>query len=125
MTTMRTVSLTLPWLKGGNNRMWRKTKTGRTYLNPDYVAFRKSVAAIAAQTGNTLLGGPVVVKIKAYRPRKSGDCDSPIKPMLDSLQGCVLVNDNQVVRIECDRMDDKLNPRIEITIEEVGDFSGG
>lgn len=125
MTTLRSLSLTLPWLKGGNNRMWRKTKSGRTYLNPDYVAFRKSVAAIAAQTGSTLLGGPVVVEIRSYRPRRSGDCDSAIKPILDSLQGCVLVNDSQVVEVHAYRFDDKVNPRYEVIITEVGDFSAG
>ena len=60
--------------------------------------------------------GPVEVEIRSYFPTLRGDCDGPIKPILDSLQGVVINNDSQVSACFAYKFKDKDNPRVEIAV---------
>jgi Holliday junction resolvase RusA-like endonuclease len=63
--------------------------------------------------------GRIAVTMHVYRPRKSGDLDNRTKAVLDCLQGVVYLDDAQIVELHTYRHDDKLNPRVEVTISEV------
>ena len=65
------------------------------------------------------IAGPVVVSMDYYRPRRTGDLDNNFKCLLDCLQGAAYLNDSQIVEIHARRFDDKLNPRVEVTVNSV------
>ena len=59
---------------------------------------------------------PVSLTIRLYRPRRAGDIDGPLKPLLDALQGVLYVNDSQIVGLHVTRHDDKDDPRVEVEV---------
>lgn len=62
----------------------------------------------------------LALEVRLFRPRKAGDVDGPLKTLLDSLQGVMFENDDQVARLVVDRDDDKDRPRVELTFSVVG-----
>jgi len=58
----------------------------------------------------------VALTIRAFRPAKRGDVDSILKCLLDSLEGVLYQNDRQIEELHVYRHDDKLNPRVEVSI---------
>lgn len=56
------------------------------------------------------------LKVTLFRPRRAGDIDGPLKTLLDSLQGNLFENDDQVCRLEVLRCDDKARPRVELEV---------
>ena len=54
-------------------------------------------------------------------PYKRGDLDNFTKVMFDSLKSLVWLDDSQVIEIHSFREDDKLNPRVEFLVYEIGD----
>ena len=46
--------------------------------------------------------------------------DNILKATLDSFNGLLYVDDSQIVKILAIRDDDKLNPRVEVTINALG-----
>jgi len=63
--------------------------------------------------------GDVKVVFRAYRPKRIGDLDGLFKIVFDALKGYAYIDDKQIVKIEADRYDDKLAPRVELEITEV------
>lgn len=61
--------------------------------------------------------GPVVLTLVIYRPRRIGDLSNRIKVLEDALQGLLYDDDSQVVRIDARRFDDKVNPRVVVTVD--------
>lgn len=59
------------------------------------------------------------VSIEAYRPRRVGDADNLLKLTLDAMNGIVWEDDRQVKELHVYLRDDRKNPRLEVTIEEV------
>lgn len=69
--------------------------------------------------------GDCIVKIDWYRPKKQGDVDGKLKPILDAMQGSVYIDDKQVKILQIERHDtDKKNPRYEIEIKELDNVMG-
>ena len=60
--------------------------------------------------------GPIAVDISVYRPQRRGDLDNVLKALLDSLNGVLWVDDDQVVELHAYRYDDPYNPRVELRI---------
>jgi Holliday junction resolvase RusA-like endonuclease len=58
--------------------------------------------------------------VRLYRPRAAGDIDGPLKTLLDSLQGNVYENDDQVDKLPIERFTDRKRPRVELEIEPLG-----
>jgi Holliday junction resolvase RusA-like endonuclease len=55
--------------------------------------------------------------VKVFYPTQKSDLDNSLKIMLDCLQHSkVIVNDNKCVKIVAEKFLDKINPRIELTI---------
>ncbi len=109
------MQLTLPYPPSANV-MWRNYN-GRTVLSEAARNYKLEVGLTNLHC--TPYKGPVSVTLHIYRPRKVSDLDNRIKVAIDSVQGIAFEDDKQIVQIHAYRHDDKLNPRVEMTIEEV------
>lgn len=108
-------AITLPYPPQANHLY--AVVRGRKVLSREGRQYREASAAMALSQGmRPIDAGEVVVKLKAFRPRRAGDLDNVLKASLDSLKGIAWSDDKQIVRIEADRFDDKHNPRVEIEV---------
>ena len=99
------------------NRYWRtivKGKRAIPILSREAREYKQRMASHAA--GHQPSQEPVCLTIRLYRPRKAGDIDGPLKPLLDALQGFLYVNDSQIVEMHVYRLDDKEAPRVEVEV---------
>ena len=67
----------------------------------------------------TVRGKESLVAVTSARPRRIGDLDNVLKSLLDSMKGIAFVDDGQIVELRLRRFDDKLRPRVEVTVERV------
>lgn len=112
------ITLTLPYPPSAN-RYWR-VYSNRVVVSGEATRYKKDAAQSAKTQGiDSPLTGDLSIAIQVYRPLKSGDLDNRLKVVLDSLQGVAYENDSQIVEIRAWRFDDKRNPRIEISINEI------
>jgi crossover junction endodeoxyribonuclease RusA len=109
--------LTLPYPPSANV-YWRVAR-GKVIKSNEARTYQEAAGWLAKSQGAELLEGPVCVRLNVYRPQRSGDLDNRIKPLLDSLQGILYTNDDQVEEIHAYRYDDKQNPRVEIEVVPV------
>ncbi len=100
------------------NVYWRMANN-RLYLSEAANDFKAMTMYLCASAGFEPLEGDVSVRLKFFRPRKSGDLDNRIKVCLDALQGYAYVDDSQVVEIHATRHDDKDCPRVEVEVTQV------
>lgn len=102
------------------NRYWRLFK-GRVIKSTQAREYQNAVGWQVLAERIPMLDTPVQVQVtvKLFRPHKGRDLDNCLKVLLDALQGYAYQNDNQIARLVVDRCDDKANPRVEITVEEV------
>ena len=101
----------------GVNR-WTRQGKGRTYMSPEYRAFKESLAWTFAAASGPLLAGPVEVSISLVT---NFDIDNLLKPVLDSLQTAgVISNDNQVKELHVwkERRGRKGQDQITIGVQE-------
>lgn len=108
------IKLTLP-LPPSANRYWRRAGN-RIYVSQEAQDYKAHVGWLCNQQGIEPLSGDVWVALKVYRKQKRGDLDNTLKVTLDSLNGYAYTDDSQIVHIGAHRYDDKVNPRIEVTI---------
>lgn len=110
-------SLCLPWPPTAN-RYWRFVTLGKrsaVLLSREARLYKARVAAYAPTVQR--VEGPLRVSLRFFRPRKAGDLDGALKPLLDALQGVLYTNDAQIVELHAYRFDDKSNPRVEVEVE--------
>jgi Holliday junction resolvase RusA-like endonuclease len=89
-----------------------KTQAAKDYADEVWVA--SYAAGIQAPSNH-----PVVLVIHFYPANPRFDLDNILKVLLDSLEGQVYTNDNQVMQIHATKHPaDKSNPRVEVTIQE-------
>lgn len=108
------ISITLGYPPSAN-KYWRNWKN-RTLLSAEGRAYKAATALKAKKLEP--LKGPVCVQLAIYRPRKAGDLDNRIKPVLDALNGYAFEDDDQVTQIIAVRRDDKDSPRVEVQVWE-------
>ena len=113
---MAEYSFTLP-VPPSANRYWR-IWNNRIVVTPEAKAYKQTVFYKLREYEP--LRGDVGVNYTVFRPAKRGDLDNYTKIMFDALNGLVWLDDMQVVEIMSYRADDKLNPRVEILVYEVG-----
>ncbi len=89
------------------------TVKGRRVASADGKAYKNTAGWQANAAGAKLLEGPVVVSLRVYRPRRSGDLDNTMKALLDSLRGICWKDDEQIIEIRAIRFEDPKNPRVE------------
>ena len=70
---------------------------------------------------NRAIQGFFELYVDVYFQSNQPDLDNSLKGLLDCLQGCNAIrNDRNCVRIVANKFMDKLNPRLEFTLVEVG-----
>lgn len=99
------------------NRWWRRAGN-RMHLSKEARKYKEDVAEICTKLGVRphQKDTTVALRVDWYRERKSGDLDKRLGVLLDALQGSAYVSDSQVVRIEAERHEDSVNPRVEVTV---------
>lgn len=110
------MKLTLP-LPPTINTYWRSIVKGKRaipILSREAREYKKRMASLAH--GSAPVSGPCALSARFYRPRRAGDVDGRIKPMLDALQGFAYVNDSQLTELHVYNDHDPLNPRVEVEI---------
>lgn len=115
------IRLVLPY-PPSTNTAWRSIVIkgqSRVLLSKEGRIYKQEVAAICAKAGIVPLVGPVSFRAFVYRPRKAGDLSNRIKVLEDALEGFAYENDNQIVHLDWWRFDDKVSPRVEVTIRSV------
>lgn len=114
------IHLTLPY-PPSKNRLHRRVGN-LTLLSREAREYQRDVAlALRAQLVEPQRGpllGPVALTLRFYRPRKSGDVDGRLPWLIDCLQGYAYTNDKQIVEIHAYRLEDRLNPRVEVSVTE-------
>ncbi len=111
------MNFTLPY-PPSLNRYWRVPRAlGRPILSAQARAYKISAGLEARRQGVKPLAGPVAVTIEVFRPQRRGDLDNTAKVALDALNGIAWADDDQIVRLELIRFDDKLNPRLLVTVD--------
>lgn len=108
------MKFTLPMPPSGNHRV-KITRTG-AYKTPEYQAFQEQVGWLLRAAGVTPLEGPVRVHIDIFYKRNI-DVDNVMKGVFDSAQGYLYLNDAQITDGSFHKEQDKLNPRVEVTVE--------
>jgi Holliday junction resolvase RusA-like endonuclease len=89
---------------------------GRNILSREARSYKEFVAM--RHGGHEPLSGPVAVTMLVFRPARRGDLDGRIKVILDCCEGILYGNDSQVVELHAYRYEDKIFPRVELTVEE-------
>lgn len=87
---------------------------------------RVQTAASAAMVGREPMTGAVAVCVRLYRKykptsRNYGDVDNHLKAIFDGMIQIVLKDDAQIVSCLVEKHLDKVNPRAEVTVQELGE----
>jgi len=110
---MSEIALTLP-IPPSANKYWVYTGK-RVATSSEAKAYKQAIRLLVPRD---LIGGRVAVNVSVFRPAKRGDLDNYLKVLLDSLEGVLYENDNQITEIHAFRYDDKDNPRVELVAYE-------
>lgn len=117
------VKLTLPYPPSAN-RYWRSIVIAgsvRVLVSSEAREYKRRCAAIAGVACQSPMDGPLGMSLAVFRPMRRGDLSNRIKVVEDAMQGIVFHDDNQVVRIEAQRHDDKGNPRVEVVVWQISE----
>lgn len=116
----RTVSVVLDYPPTVNNLYLTIISKGRPIRVPSTESkkFKAGVERHCRANEIKPLKGPLLVEIKAFRPRRVGDLDNVLKVTFDALKGFAFEDDKQIERIEAERFEDPKFPRIELVISE-------
>jgi Holliday junction resolvase RusA-like endonuclease len=115
-------ALTLPYPPSAN-RYWRtivhtdkETKVSRAlvFVSTEAKKYKEGITQLAGAF--RMLTGPLGMRVRIYRPQRSGDLGNRIKVLEDALQGVAFENDSQIEYEELFRHDDKDNPRVEVEV---------
>jgi crossover junction endodeoxyribonuclease RusA len=99
------------------NKLYVRTKRGIAKSDAGKAYTKQSQWKMRAQ-GVEPIEGDCAVVIRVYRKAKRGDLDNYLKLLLDTLEGAAYHNDNQIVELHAYRYDDRLNPRVEISVSK-------
>jgi len=112
------ITITLPYPPSAN-RLWSNGANGRKYKTTEYLSFESKAQLEIAGFIDKTLSGDLSVTLRIYRPRRTGDLDNRVKATLDVMQGMIYNDDSQIVELHLYRLDDKLNPRVEVNVCEL------
>jgi len=113
------VRFTLPFPPATNNLFATAWKTKRRFPSERYVKWKEKANEVLDTIPTQILTGDLSISMWIYRPKKIGDWDGYIKAPQDILHDRFFLDDKQIVEGHIYRLDDKLNPRIEIEIREI------
>lgn len=107
-------ALVLPYPPGENHLYF--VARGRKVLSAEGRAYKQRIAWLCLGQKVKRLAGAVVVSVRMYRPRKSGDIARGLKVTLDALSGYAYEDDGQICELHVIRLEDRENPRIEVRV---------
>ena len=89
------------------NRLWRVTRHGKVYKDPEVAKYQKQVQAyVMAERVVPILTGDLTVYMDWHRAKKIGDTDNRMKVLLDALgKGLCYADDAQIKKIVLERWD--------------------
>lgn len=108
------ITITLP-IPPSANRYWRNCR-GRMVVSKEAKDYKERVGWLLKAEHCQPISGPIDARIKVFRARRAGDLDNFLKVIFDALKGIAFADDDQIVRIEALRRDDKRNPRVEVEL---------
>lgn len=79
--------------------------------------YKKTADAWLAAQRPKMVSGPVSLRAVFYFPRRSGDVDNRLKPLLDVLEGRIYENDRQVAHVAAWKRVDRDRPRVVLSVE--------
>lgn len=91
--------LILPLLPPSVNVLYKRTKTGRIYLNPDVIEFKAKVKEFIELEQIQKHKGKVFIDISFCGCRKNSDIDNMLKVLLDSMNDLVYIDDKYIYRL--------------------------
>jgi len=97
------------------NVYWRR-HGNVIHRSAEATAYKEAAGWICRTAGLQPISGDVCICLDFYRPAKRGDLDNLLKVTIDSLIGFAYEDDSQIVEIHAMRHDDKLAPRVEVTV---------
>jgi len=112
------IRLTLPYPPSANC-IWRSIGRGQVVLSAPYQRFKDDVGKLCNIARVRPLTGLLSVSMRIYRKKQSGDVDNRIKPTLDAMAGYCYANDDQIRELHICLLDDKTDPRVEVTISQL------
>lgn len=99
------------------NSLWKTNSKGYIYKTKQHNDYVKMVRQICVAHRITPLLGDLGIIIVWYRAAKRRDIDSPIKTLLDSLNGFAYEDDKQICELSIFRSDEEpKNPRILVKV---------
>lgn len=115
------MTLVLPWPPALNHlyRMVMVKGSPRMLISARGRAYKEECGWEAKRQGARPQKGSLAVTMVLYRPQKRGDIDGFQKAVFDSVNGIAWEDDGQVEELHVYRRDDKLRPRVEMTIAAV------
>lgn len=94
---------------------------GRRFLTPEgkRIKFYNAAQARKQYKGKPL-EGPLSIELQVYfKSKAASDIDNVCKAVLDSLTGVLWKDDRQIQELHAYKRQDKLRPRIEISLSEL------
>lgn len=90
----------IPFLPISVNACWRSTQGGRVYKSKRYMQFLKDMDAFLETVEYDKLEGELIMNVDFFcRSKRKRDLDNLLKSLIDSLEGRLFENDNQIVEI--------------------------
>lgn len=109
-------SFVLPYPPSAN-RYWRHCR-GLTFISKEAKEYKVRAGYEAKYQGVQVQEGDLAVSLNVHRPQRRGDLDNTAKVLFDTLNGIAWVDDAQVVEMHLYRFDDKVRPRVEVTVSQ-------
>jgi crossover junction endodeoxyribonuclease RusA len=114
----KTIKITLPF-PPSLNMMFPTNRQGRRFLSDRGKKFKEDAQTTCRISRVPLLTGELIVNLKLFRPKRSGDIDNYAKGIFDAIKGICFIDDRQIVELHILRFDDRENPRVEMEINEI------
>jgi crossover junction endodeoxyribonuclease RusA len=109
------VQVVLPYPPSAN-RYWRNFR-GRIVISAEARAYKLATKLKLKAMQVVPVASNCLVSAVVYRPARRGDLDNTAKCLLDACNGCLWLDDSQIVGLMLLRHDDKHNPRVELACE--------
>lgn len=113
------IMLELP-VPPSTNTLWKTNRSGRMYKTQKHKEYVRDVRNICVSKRVTPIDGEVGMVVVWYRESRRRDIDSPIKTLLDSLNGFAYYDDKQISELSIYRMDtEPKRPRLMVKIFDI------
>lgn len=111
------VKLPLPPTTNSTYKAVYSSRLKRTVFFSSYETkkWKKQAQEILSHYADKPTEEPIFFHIQWYL-KFNRDIDGGLKLLMDSLQGVIIKNDKQVVKLVAEKSFDKLNPRVEVSV---------